>query len=58
MLHAARNLWVRASSFNARAIGFYESHGFTAAATLPNLVAEGYEEILLRKFPLAADDRC
>jgi ribosomal protein S18 acetylase RimI-like enzyme len=50
--HGARNLWVCASSFNARALEFYERHGFTAAATLPNLVADGYDEILLRKFPL------
>jgi hypothetical protein len=28
------------------------SHGFTRAATLPSLVADGYDEILLRKFPL------
>lgn len=37
-----------------RAIGFYERHGFKEAATLPGLVAEGYDEILLRKFPLRA----
>jgi ribosomal protein S18 acetylase RimI-like enzyme len=52
--HQARNLWVCASSFNARALGFYERHGFARAATLPGLVADGYDEILLRKFPLVA----
>ena len=31
---------------------FYERHGFARAATLPGLVADGYDEILLRKFPL------
>jgi hypothetical protein len=46
----ARNLWV----FNARALRFYKSHGFRPAATLSGLVAEGYDEILLRKFPIAA----
>jgi ribosomal protein S18 acetylase RimI-like enzyme len=51
--HRARNLWVCASSFNARALRFYERHGFARAATLPGLVADGYDEILLRKFPLA-----
>jgi diamine N-acetyltransferase len=51
--HRARNLWVCASSFNARALRFYERHGFTRAAMLPGLVADGYDEILLRKFPLA-----
>jgi diamine N-acetyltransferase len=49
--HGARNLWVCASSFNARALRFYERHGFARAATLP-LVADGYDEILPRKFPL------
>jgi GNAT superfamily N-acetyltransferase len=48
----ARNLWVCASSFNTRAIKFYEKHGFRPAATLPDLVAEGHSEILLRKFPI------
>jgi ribosomal protein S18 acetylase RimI-like enzyme len=48
----ARNLWVCASSFNAKAILFYERHGFQPAATLSGLVADGYDEILLRKFPL------
>jgi ribosomal protein S18 acetylase RimI-like enzyme len=52
--HEARNLWVCASSFNARALRFYERHGFRREATLPGLVAEGYDEILLRKYPLEA----
>jgi ribosomal protein S18 acetylase RimI-like enzyme len=50
--HGARNLWVCASSFNARGLSFYERHGFKRAATLPGLVADGYDDILLRKFPL------
>jgi GNAT superfamily N-acetyltransferase len=50
--HAARNLWVCASSFNVRALRFYARHGFAPTATLPGLVAEGFDEILLRKFPL------
>lgn len=45
----ARNLWVCASAFNARALRFYRRHGFTQAASLPGLVADGYTEILLRK---------
>ena len=47
-----RNLWVCASAFNARALRFYERHGFRPVAALPGLVADGYDEILLRKFPL------
>jgi diamine N-acetyltransferase len=50
--HGSRNLWVCASSFNTRALRFYERHGFEQAATLPGLVVDGYGEILLRKFPL------
>jgi ribosomal protein S18 acetylase RimI-like enzyme len=50
--HGARNLWVCASSFNADALRFYGRHGFYPVATLPGLVADGYDEILLRKFPL------
>jgi diamine N-acetyltransferase len=53
--HGARNLWVCASSFNARALHFYRRHGFQPAASLPGLVADGYDEILLRKFPLGGD---
>jgi ribosomal protein S18 acetylase RimI-like enzyme len=48
----ARNLWVCASSFNERALRFYRRNGFRTAATLPGLVADGFEEMLLRKFPL------
>jgi GNAT superfamily N-acetyltransferase len=48
----ARNLWVCASSFNDGALRFYQRHGFRPAATLPGLVADGYDEILLRKFLL------
>jgi ribosomal protein S18 acetylase RimI-like enzyme len=48
----ARNLFVCASSFNERALRFYRRHGFRDLAVLPGLVAEGYDEILLRKFPL------
>lgn len=50
---SARNLWVCASSFNSRALRFYERNGFARAVVLPGLLAEGYDEILLRKFPLA-----
>jgi GNAT superfamily N-acetyltransferase len=45
----AQNLWVAASDFNARALSFYEHHGFNRVATLDALIAEGRDEILLRK---------
>jgi GNAT superfamily N-acetyltransferase len=48
----ARNLWVCASAFNVRALRFYGRHGFEPVTRLPDLVQDGYEEILLRKFPI------
>ena len=45
----ATNLWVCASSFNARAIAFYQTHGFATVGTLGDLVKPGFDEIFLRK---------
>ena len=50
-----RNLWVVCSAFNAAALAFYQRHGYRPAGRLPDLVHDGFEEILLRKFPLAAN---
>lgn len=44
-----RNIWVAASDFNAKALQFYSRHGFTLAASLPDLVSDGKTELLLRK---------
>lgn len=44
-----RNLWVCASDFNARAIAFYEHHGFQLVAPLEGLVRDDHTEVLLRK---------
>ena len=44
-----RNLWVISSTFNTRATAFYRRHGFTEVATLQDLVADGFDEVLLRK---------
>ncbi len=44
-----RNLWVAASDFNADAIAFYERFGFRRAADLPDLIADGKAEVLMRK---------
>ncbi len=44
-----QNLWVVASDFNSGALRFYERSGFTRVAALEALVAEGRDEILLRK---------
>lgn len=45
----ARNVWVAASDFNARAIRLYERHGFKRVAVIENLVADGRDEVLMRK---------
>jgi len=44
-----RNVWVCVSSFNVRAISFYERHGFRRAALLEGLIQEEHNELLLRK---------
>jgi diamine N-acetyltransferase len=45
----ARWLWLLVSSFNARAIAFYERRGFERTAALDDLAADGFSEILMRK---------
>jgi diamine N-acetyltransferase len=45
----ARWLWLLVSSFNARAIAFYERQGFARTAALDDLVADGFSEVLMRK---------
>ena len=45
----ADNVWLCASSFNARAIAFYEHHGFHRIGDLADLVVPGFAEILMRK---------
>lgn len=50
----ARSLWACASSFNAPALRFYARHGFAETAVLRGLVADGFNEVLLRKFPLGS----
>lgn len=46
---ASNNLWTVTSECNNRARQFYQSAGFAEVAPLPDLVASGYSEILLRK---------
>lgn len=46
---AARNAWVLASDFNERALAFYQRHGYLPVAPLPDVAADGFTEILLRK---------
>jgi len=46
---AGGNLWACVSAFNGAARRFYAGHGFVEVAHLPDLVAEGESEILLRR---------
>lgn len=45
------NLWACVSAFNQPARAFYARAGFAEVAPLPDLVAEGADEILLRRRP-------
>lgn len=45
----ARNLWLCASAFNSGALAFYERHGFSRVGDLPDLIAPGLSEVLMRK---------
>ncbi|MDJ0512436.1 MAG: GNAT family N-acetyltransferase [Methyloceanibacter sp.] len=44
-----RNVWVCASGFNDRAQHFYRRCGFVEVGSVPDLVADGFSETLLRK---------
>lgn len=41
-------LWTSADAANARALAFYHRVGFSEAARLPDLLAQGRDEVLLR----------
>ena len=43
------NLWLLVSGFNRGARRFYERHGFQAIGVIPDLVAQGQDEVLMRK---------
>jgi len=45
----SRNLWLCVSDFNTPAQALYEGAGFREAAVLNDLVADGLDEILMRK---------
>ncbi len=46
---SANSLWVCTSTFNTRALAFYERHGFVRVGDLDGLVAPDFCEILLRR---------
>lgn len=46
---SANSLWVCTSTFNDRALAFYQRHGFVRVGDLDGLVGPGFTEILLRK---------
>ena len=45
----AKNLWVLTSSFNHKALSFYQSQGFHPIGPIQGLVTPEHDEILLRK---------
>lgn len=45
----ARNLWLCVTASNVRARAFYERAGFELVSTLPDLVADGTDELLMRR---------
>lgn len=45
----SKNIWAVTSEFNATARKFYNKEGFVEIGTIPDLVTDGYNEILLRK---------
>jgi GNAT superfamily N-acetyltransferase len=47
--HGEQNIWVLASTFNADALRFYEVNGFERTGEIPELVAPGTAEVLLRR---------
>jgi ribosomal protein S18 acetylase RimI-like enzyme len=47
------NVWVTVSAFNDPARAFYRQHGYAEIAVLPDLVTDGFDEVLLRKTRLA-----
>ncbi len=44
-----RNIWLCVTGMNTGAQRFYRAHGFDVAATLPDLVRDGDDEIMMRK---------
>jgi diamine N-acetyltransferase len=47
--HRGRNIWLCVSGFNIDAIRFYERHGFSRVAELPDVVQPDDTELLMRK---------
>lgn len=44
-----RWLWLCCSAFNARALAFYQRHGYEQITVLPDQIVDGMNELLLRK---------
>lgn len=44
-----RHVWIMVSVFNDRARAFYQRQGYTEIASIPDIIKDGFEEILLRK---------
>jgi len=45
----SRHVYLCVSSFNTRALRFYELHGYARVGELPNFIADGHFELLMQK---------
>jgi ribosomal protein S18 acetylase RimI-like enzyme len=45
----SRHIYLCVSSFNVRALRFYELHGYARVGELPNFIADGFSEFLMQK---------
>jgi len=45
----SRHVYLCVSSFNTRALRFYELHGYARVGELPNLITDGFSELLMQK---------
>jgi ribosomal protein S18 acetylase RimI-like enzyme len=45
----SRHVYLCVSSFNVRAMRFYELHGYARVGELPNFIADGFSEFLMQK---------
>jgi len=44
-----RHIYLCVSSFNSRAFALYQRHGFEKVSELPDLIADGYSELVMCK---------
>jgi len=48
-LSGSRHVYLCVSSFNVRAVRFYELHGYACVGEIPDFIADGFSELLMQK---------